>query len=288
MKTRTKKRKTFWIAAGLFAVLFLFAALLALRGDLRFCLTNGIARALARGAMPERTEPACREIPLDTLLASPDVSVRSDLLRIDSAHPLPEDFTPLLAEYGESGVRATEETLAAYAALAADALEACGEKLLVVAAYRTEKEQRAAIAEEGEFAAAVGASEHQAGLALDLCVRGYGGLSFLKTAAGRYANKNCSRYGLIVRYPADKTAITGIPYEPWHFRYVGSPHAGIIEKNALALEEYLAFFEPGAWYVYGDFLLSRQKGPVLSLPENASSVLLSPDGEGNWFLTVRY
>ncbi len=283
-----KKRKTGRIVLLVCCLLLAVGGgVLALRGDVRFRMIHGITRALSRGTMPEETAPACRSVSLDALLALPETTLRYDLMLIDPAHPLPEDFLPSLEEYGDSGVRATKETLAAYAALAADALEKNGEKLLVTAAYRTEEEQRAAIAEAGELAASVGASEHQAGLALDLCVRGYGGYSFLKTAAGRYANANCARYGLTVRYPADRTAITGIAYEPWHFRYVGLPHAGIMEENALSLEEYLAFFEIDAWYGYEDYLLSRQEGPVFSLPENASSVLLSPDGTGNWFLTVR-
>ncbi|MBQ7171985.1 MAG: M15 family metallopeptidase [Clostridia bacterium] len=284
-----RKRKTGRIALLVccLSLLAVVGGALALRGDVRFRLIHGLARAVSHGRTPEQTDPVCRSLSLESLLALPEAALRYDLMLIDPAHPLPKDFVPALEEYGDSGVRATKETLAAYAALAADALAECGEKLLVTAAYRTEDEQRATIGEAGELAASVGASEHQAGLALDLCVRGYGGYSFLKTAAGRYANANCARYGLTVRYPADKTAITGIAYEPWHFRYVGAPHAEIMEENALSLEEYLVFFEIGAWYGYGDYLLSRQEGPVFSLPENVSSVLLSPDGTGNWFLTVR-
>ncbi|MFR1232946.1 MAG: D-alanyl-D-alanine carboxypeptidase family protein [Evtepia gabavorous] len=50
-----------------------------------------------------------------------------------------------------------------------------------------------------------------------------------------------ARYGLIQRYPAGKEEITGIGHEPWHFRYVGQPHAAIMEARGLTLEEYIAW-----------------------------------------------
>lgn len=52
---------------------------------------------------------------------------------------------------------------------------------------------------------------------------------------------NYWEYGFILRYPKDKTEITGTIYEPWHYRYVGLPHSAIIKKNNLSLEEYLAY-----------------------------------------------
>jgi D-alanyl-D-alanine carboxypeptidase len=52
--------------------------------------------------------------------------------------------------------------------------------------------------------------------------------------------KHCAEYGFILRYPKDKTEITGIIYEPWHFRYVGVEAATKITESGLCLEEYLA------------------------------------------------
>ena len=50
---------------------------------------------------------------------------------------------------------------------------------------------------------------------------------------------NCWRYGFILRYPKDKSDITGIIFEPWHYRYVGVKHARKIHKAGICLEEYL-------------------------------------------------
>ncbi len=85
-----------------------------------------------------------------------------------------------------------------------------------------------------------GASEHQTGMALD--VDTYEGYTldenFGLTAAGKWLAANSWKYGYILRYAKDKINITGYIYEPWHFRYVGVPHAEYMYKNNLCLEEY--------------------------------------------------
>ena len=56
-------------------------------------------------------------------------------------------------------------------------------------------------------------------------------------------SQHCHEYGFIVRYPKDKEDVTGIIYEPWHFRYVGVEAATYIMENGLCLEEFLALYE---------------------------------------------
>jgi D-alanyl-D-alanine carboxypeptidase len=60
-----------------------------------------------------------------------------------------------------------------------------------------------------------------------------------KAPEGKWLQKNAWKYGFILRYPKDKTEITGIKYEPWHFRYVGLPHSAIINEKGIVLEQYL-------------------------------------------------
>ena len=88
-----------------------------------------------------------------------------------------------------------------------------------------------------------GASEHQIGLALDIVCNSYMSLDegFGDTKAGKWLAANSCRFGFILRYPKGKEDITGIEYEPWHFRYVGAPHAQLMEQNGLCLEEYSIF-----------------------------------------------
>ena len=86
-----------------------------------------------------------------------------------------------------------------------------------------------------------GTSEHQIGLALDIISNDYTVLNegFEKTSAGKWLKKHCKEYGFILRYPRGKEHITGIDYEPWHFRYVGKEAAAIIMDNEITLEEFV-------------------------------------------------
>ncbi|MEG2658247.1 MAG: stalk domain-containing protein [Clostridiales bacterium] len=82
-------------------------------------------------------------------------------------------------------------------------------------------------------------SEHQAGLAIDLSSNGSLTEAFGSTKQGKWLAAHCADYGFIVRYPQSKTQITGVTWEPWHFRYVGSPEvAKSITASGLCMEEY--------------------------------------------------
>lgn len=81
-----------------------------------------------------------------------------------------------------------------------------------------------------------GTSEHHTGLAVD-----FNGAKdeFCNTPQYKWLSENCHKYGFVVRYQSDKKHITGIIYEPWHFRYVGKKHASIMKKRNMCLEEYV-------------------------------------------------
>ena len=85
-----------------------------------------------------------------------------------------------------------------------------------------------------------GASEHQIGLALDIVCNDYMSLDegFGDTKAGKWLATNSCRFGFILRYPKGKEDITGIEYEPWHFRYVGKTAAPVIMEQGITLEEF--------------------------------------------------
>ncbi len=104
------------------------------------------------------------------------------------------------------------------------------------------------VAEKGEAEAAhwvakPGTSEHHTGLAVDLGVYTDKGEYYTYDGSGDFAwiNQNSYKYGFIVRYKTEKKSITGIYEEPWHFRYVGIPHATEITKLGLCLEEYMDY-----------------------------------------------
>lgn len=83
-----------------------------------------------------------------------------------------------------------------------------------------------------------GTSEHQAGLAIDVSTDGSTSLSFRSTRAYAWLKDNGHRFGFVIRYAEDKTAITSVNFEPWHLRYVGKPHAAYMAENNLCFEEY--------------------------------------------------
>lgn len=128
------------------------------------------------------------------------------------------------------------------------AYEEKGFDIICDSAYRSYEYQKKLYDElikEGKdtsFIALPGESEHQTGLCIDIAAY----------QNGKYVDdpekleeeyewliNNCHRFGFILRYPKGKEDITGYPYEPWHFRYVGIKHAKNIMDKEITLEEYL-------------------------------------------------
>ena len=88
-----------------------------------------------------------------------------------------------------------------------------------------------------------GASDHQTGLGADILNYEWtkkDGMNkeFAKTAEAQWMEAHCQEFGFILRYMSDKEEITGIKFEPWHFRYVGQEAAYYIMENHLSLEEF--------------------------------------------------
>ena len=135
--------------------------------------------------------------------------------------------------------------------------------LLVCSAYRSQERQtelyeadiakymgmgysyKEACAITEQTLAVPGSSEHQAGLAVDIVTARHQVLNdaFADTKAGKWLAAHAHEYGFILRYPKDKEDITGIDYEPWHFRYVGKDAAERIYETGSCLEEYLEDME---------------------------------------------
>ena len=84
-----------------------------------------------------------------------------------------------------------------------------------------------------------GHSEHHTGLAADIQAVGVSMWELANSPQGQWLAANSYRYGLILRYPEGSEHITGVAFEPWHFRYVGVIHAHYIHRNGLVLEEYI-------------------------------------------------
>jgi len=114
-----------------------------------------------------------------------------------------------------------------------------------------------------KYVAVPGHSEHQTGLAVDLALE-QPDIDFIRpyfpyTGVCGNLRSKAGRFGLIERYPKGKEEITGISHEPWHFRYVGAPHASIMEETGDVLEEY---HEKLKQYPYGSEPLRRDFGDL--------------------------
>lgn len=134
-------------------------------------------------------------------------------------------------------------------------------KIVPVSGWRSLQEQQSiwnnSLKENGleftqKFVAIPGHSEHQTGLAIDLALKreniDFICPEFPYSGICQAFRQHAASYGFVERYPSGKEAVTKIGHEPWHFRYVGIPHALIIQENNLTLEEYIDFIRN---YPYG-------------------------------------
>jgi D-alanyl-D-alanine carboxypeptidase len=113
-----------------------------------------------------------------------------------------------------------------------------------IANYQNQGKTRAeAIAAASTSIMPPGCSEHEAGLAMDIAAPGNGKFTtdpgFEHSAEYKWLRAHAHEYGFILRYPKDKTALTQITYEPWHWRYVGKGPATQMRQSGQCLEEYL-------------------------------------------------
>lgn len=182
---------------------------------------------------------------------------------VNSDNPMKEGYVPELVEL-ESGYSVDSRIADAARKMLSDAEEE-GMSIVICSAYRSVERQekvfndsmRDRLNEGMEYLEAYrdtatnvalpGTSEHALGLALDLISNQYAELDERQegTKEAKWLAENCHKYGFVLRYPPEKTEITGIIYEPWHYRYVGVEDATKIMEMDLTLEEYLnEYYEP--------------------------------------------
>lgn len=180
-----------------------------------------------------------------------------NLRLVNFENPLPQDFKVELTEVGEGHQVDSRIAQALLDMIAAGKRD--GHQIWIASSYRTMEKQTSlfenkvanlrregysetdARREAGTVVAVPGTSEHQLGLAVDLVSSEYTGLDERQedTQSYQWLVKHCAEYGFILRYPNGKTDVTGIIYEPWHFRYVGEEVAAEIMGQGICLEEYL-------------------------------------------------
>lgn len=181
-----------------------------------------------------------------------------NLVLVNKWNPLDEDFKVELSEVYE-GHKVDSRIVEPLRNMIADAKKA-GYYIYVLSSYRDMDKQISLYKAEvdkwisrglkkedaqekaGTIVAVPGTSEHHLGLAVDLVSSEHIKLDqdAEKTKGYKWLVAHCHEYGFILRYPNGSTDITGIIYEPWHFRYVGIEAAKEIMEKEMTLEEYLS------------------------------------------------
>lgn len=180
-----------------------------------------------------------------------------NLVLINKQHPIPDDYTFTLGTI-KGSMKCDERIIEPLAQMFKAAAEE-GINLEVRSPYRDMSLQEYlfnrkmknyinqgysyidAYKVSSEVVTLPGASEHQIGISLDITSDTYWQLNegFEDTEAGQWLINNSYKYGFILRYPKGKEDITGIIYEPWHYRYVGTEAATVIYEQGITLEEFI-------------------------------------------------
>lgn len=177
------------------------------------------------------------------------------LLLANKDNAIPDDYDANLVEIG-SGYTAGHEScryirseVKGSLTKMMDACKKAGGSPVIISSYRSKETQKklydAAVAEGRTDTQVPGHSEHETGMAVDIIEKGTESNwddadAQAATATQKWLLEHCAEYGFILRYPKGKESVTGIDYESWHYRYVGSDHAKTIMDLNCTLEEYLS------------------------------------------------
>ncbi len=235
---------------------------------------GGFMLGAARAVVEEQEEPAVEALtrspasaveaqplePAEVPAEMPEAAVEEDawqLRLVSAAHPLPEDFeVPELTKL--KGGHAIDSRVYPALQQMMDDCRAAGLNPVICSSYRTHDKQEElfrkkvntlrkqgysqeeAETEAARWVARPGTSEHETGLAVDIVDKSYQLLDEKQeqTPVQQWLMAHCAEYGFILRYPVEKSDLTGIGYEPWHYRYVGVEAAKAITEQGLCLEEY--------------------------------------------------
>lgn len=184
---------------------------------------------------------------------------KGELLLVNSDFPVSEQGMPsdivMLEDYksmvpglriSDPSIRISRNLLQNLGLMIKEAQKDGVDHFMINSAYRNLDTQAQLYKEMGpEYALPAGYSEHNLGLSVDI---GSAEGPMDTAPEGRWLEQNAWKYGFILRYPENKREVTGIQYEPWHFRFVGLPHSAVMHKENWVLEEYLAYLQEHRQY----------------------------------------
>ena len=223
----------------------------------------------AASALPDAPvqQPAENGVQQSTLTAVQAQAILDDprMILVSRTHPITKDYPVETKECGSAtAINKTLQTEAADAFLSMQAAAAKdGVDVRMQSGYRSVSYQKKLYDNKTQYyrdkglseaaarekAAVIvnppGCSEHNCGLAADLNSPEHTTLDtgFADTAAFRWLCENAEQYGFILRYPKEAESVTGITYEPWHWRYVGAENAALLNQSGLCLEDAVAVLQ---------------------------------------------
>lgn len=174
-------------------------------------------------------------------------------LLVNSSNAIPDGYAPTELTELSNGQSVDKRIYPSLQSMFDDA-RAQGVYPVVSSGYRTAKQQQSEMDDKiqeyiddgksedearalaATYVAQVGYSEHEAGLAIDIVAKAN---KSDDDTVWAWMKEHCAEYGFILRYPEGKEGVTGMNYEPWHFRYVGVEAAQKIMGAGITLEEYL-------------------------------------------------
>lgn len=195
-------------------------------------------------------------------------SVKSDIVNLSKHHVLVKGYGLL-----DTNVYLSKGITEKFSEMVNDAVNEGVSHFIINSGYRDFDEQSVLYQEMGaDYALPAGYSEHNSGLSLDV---GSSVTKMDRAPEGKWLKENAWKYGFILRYPMDKTDVTGIQYEPWHIRYVGFPHSAIMKEKNFSLEEYMDFLKEQKsitatidHQVYKIFYYPISQNTTLAMPAN--------------------
>ena len=288
----TKTNKKGLITVALCAVILAVGLLSAYIIRYEFWRIYGFFDGIGKGETGLVSELAMDEaetyrVNISEIRTADGVSFSNIMWLVNADHPLSEEDVPVVAAVDDKN---SVSTYAFYdlQRLFSEVKSKFGNDLLLTSTYRT-REYQAWVYENNPFAVPAGTSEHETGLAVDVKIEGYPQKRFINSNVGRWVAKNSYKFGFIIRYPMWGQKLTGVEYEPWHLRYVSEPHAEIIYRSKITLEEYSSLYDEGKFYAYGEYIISRQSGESgeLVLPKTSNTVCVSPDNAGGYYIWAK-
>jgi D-alanyl-D-alanine carboxypeptidase len=233
----------------------------------------------------------------ETLKPAADIDNEWAMYLVNEKNPLPADYDERIETtlvFSDWRDYFFDNRAAAYLLNMIDDAAADGIDLLIVSTYRSQQYQKenfersvadrmaagmdydSAYADTLREVTLPGFSEHNAGLAADIMSPDYTSMDddgFKDTEAYAWLIEHAPDYGFILRYPEGKEDVTGIIFEPWHYRFVGVYYAKEITAQGITLEEYFA--ENGWLDETGKAIYSV--GPIGDVPANAEQEYIKPD-----------